>query len=313
MFGFLQGFSYGLFLSCLPWFLIGMIDPRMAVPVVPPTRWRAVLRYVFGLPFLAFALWLTSLWGGFSPSFNGWVLGLLAIAIEVPVERRWRGWLARRKSRVDQTRIEAEARAKQAERERAAREAGTAELDPGHPPVDADNVVRALCAAKKRLLDVQRPDLAGQADRLYTRYSRVLDTLTAKFDARELTHGRSRAMVGEVCMAAADNLGAMHSLAAGVLGIDTAYVRRRLKQTKHTSHADEREALNQRLALVTDTERRLGDLTARNEAAMTTLDNAAVVMARVQTDRPQAALGADQALNDLQRFLAQAERYGHKS
>ena len=114
-------------------------------------------------------------------------------------------------------------------------------------------------------------------------------------------------------MAAADNLSAMHSLAAGVVGIDTAYVRRRLEQTKHTSHADEREALNQRLALVTDTERRLADLTARNEAAMTTLDNAAVVMGRVQTDRPQAALGADQALNDLQRFLAQAERYGQKS
>ncbi|WP_348762494.1 cobyrinic acid a,c-diamide synthase [uncultured Salinisphaera sp.] len=310
MFGFLQGFSYGLFLSCLPWFLIGMVDPRLAIPVTPPTRWRAVLRYVFGLPFVSFSLWLTSLWGGFDPSFNGWIAGLLAIAVEVPVERRWRGWLARRKERAAAARIEAEAQARQAAKERQAREAGTAELDPNHPPVGADAVILALCAGKKRLQDVKRPDLAGQADRLYTRYVRVLDALSAKFDARELTHGRSRSMVAEVCKAAADNLDAMHRLAAGVAGIDAAYVRRRLHETPERLHADERAALRERLELVADTERRLGDLAARNEAAMTTLDNAAVVMSRVQTDRPQAALGADQALGDLQRFLDQAERYG---
>jgi len=312
MFGFLQGFAYGLFLSCLPWFLMAMADPRLALPTEVASRWRAILRYWFIVPFIAFALWLTSLWGGFHPSLLGWLAGLGGVAVALPIERRWRQWrsrrLARRQARVDAV----EAARHRAVFEQAQREDGVAVLDPKEPPVAADNVVLALCRAKQNLLEARRADLATQADRLYTRYTRVLDTLAAKFDRRELTFGRSQSMVADVCLVAADNLNTMSSLAAGVVGIDHAFVRRRLKQQGKRLHADERDALQQRLDLVADTERRLNGLTARNEAAMTTLDNAAVVMARVQTDRPQAAVDADQALHDLTRFLDKADRYANE-
>ncbi|WP_423820626.1 hypothetical protein V5738_09760 [Salinisphaera sp. SPP-AMP-43] len=313
MFEFLQGFAYGLFLSCLPWFLIGMVDPRLAVPTEPPSRWQAILRYWFIVPFVAFLLWLTSLWGGFGPSFLGWLAGLAGLAVEIPVERWWRRWRRRRDDKRRAALEAAEVRRQHAEFERTQREDGVAELDPAAPPVDADDVVLALCRAKRSLIDTRRTDLAAQADRLYSRYAHVLDVLDSKFDRRELTFDRSRSMVGQVCLTAADNLNAMGSLAAGTVGIDADFVRRRLKQTDQRLHADEREALQQRLDLVADTERRLRDLSARNEAAMTTLDNAAVVMARVETDRPQAAVAADQALTDLQRFMDKAERYGHKA
>jgi len=36
-----------------------------------------------------------------------------------------------------------------------------------------------------------------------------------------------------------------------------------------------------------------------------------VAMARVDTRRPQASVSADQALGDLQRFVARADRYSH--
>ncbi|MGB7755143.1 MAG: hypothetical protein WBL23_03670 [Salinisphaera sp.] len=313
MFDFLQGFSYGLFLSCLPWFLVGMVDPRLAVPIEPPTRWHVVLRYVFGFPFLAFVLWLTSLWGGFSPSFLGWVAGLAALAVEIPAERGWRGWRRRREARRRQALEEARAREARTRSERARRETGVAELDPTSPPPDADDVVLALGRAKGVLLDARRADLAAQADRVYTRYRRVLDLLAAKFDSREVTFDRSRAMVVQVGLTAADNLQAMGSLAAGVVGIDADYVRRRLAETGPRAVADEREALQRRLDLVADTERRLVELSARNETAMTTLDDAVVVMSRVETGRPRADVSAEQALQDLKGFIDKAERYGHKT
>ncbi len=313
MFGFLQGFAYGLFLSCLPWFAIGMVRPDLAVPRELPYRWQVIVRYWFLFPFVAFLLWLTSLWGGFSPSLAGWLAGLAAIAVEVPLERRWRRWRA---DRAQRRRVAV--RAEVAERTRAAlehqqREAGLAVLDPAQPPVGADDVILALCAAKQQLLDVRRPDVAIQADRLYTRYAHVLEVLHAKFDETELTFERSRGLIAEVCRGAIDNLTAMASQARGVAGVDAEFVRRRLQREGDRLPAGEREALQRRLDLVGDTEHRLRERMARNEAAPTALDDTTVAVASVETSRPQASVAADQGLRDLRRFIDKAELYGRNS
>jgi hypothetical protein len=288
MFGFLQGFAYGLFLSCLPWFTVGMVRPDLALPTDPPWRWQVVLRYWFLFPFLAFLLWLTSLWGGFSPSLLGWLAGLAAIAVEIPLERR-------------------------AALEREQREAGLAVLDPDQPPVEADDVVIALCTAKRRLLEARRPDLAIQADRLYTRYAHVVDVLRSKFNDGELTLERASGLVAEVCRGAVDNLCAMASQARGVAGVDVDFVRRRLQREGDRLAAGEREALRRRLELVEHTEGCLRELMARNEAALTALDDTAVAVASVETARPQASVATDQALRDLRRFIDKAEHYGRNS
>lgn len=310
MFGFLQGFAYGLAVSCVPWFVAGMLNPRLAVPTEPPSRWEVVVRYWFVVPFIVFVLWLTSLWGGFSPTLAGWLAGLAAIAVELPVERRWRRWRAARAARRREAARDAEAARQRATLEREARESGVLVLEPARPPVGADDIVLALCEAKQRLLDARRPDLAAQADRLYTRYAHVLDVLGAKFDARELTFERSRGLVAEVCRGALDTLSTMASLARGVAGIDVAFVRRRLEREAAHLSVDERQALHRRLELFEDTERRLRELAARNEAALTALDDTAVAVARVETGRPQARVAADQALQDLRRFADKAALYG---
>jgi hypothetical protein len=310
MFGFLQGFAYGLAVSCVPWFVAGMLNPRLAVPTDPPSRWEVVVRYWFVVPFIVFVLWLTSLWGGFSPTLAGWLAGLAAIAVELPVERRWRRWRAARAARRREAARDAEAARQRATLEREARESGVLVLEPARPPVGADDIVLALCEAKQRLLDARRPDLAAQADRLYTRYAHVLDVLGAKFDARELTFERSRGLVAEVCRGALDTLSTMASLARGVAGIDVAFVRRRLEREAAHLSVDERQALHRRLELFEDTERRLRELAARNEAALTALDDTAVAVARVETGRPQARVAADQALQDLRRFADKAALYG---
>ncbi|GGX94690.1 hypothetical protein GCM10007160_22930 [Litchfieldella qijiaojingensis] len=310
MFGFLQGFAYGLFLTCLPWFLAGMINPALVVPTEAPNRLHVVLRYWLLVPFIAFLLWLTSLWGGFGPSLWGWLAGLGAIAVEIPLERSWRRWRAARRQRQLEAQRQAEAARRQAEAEREARESGVAVLDPAKPPVDADDVVLALCQAKQGLLEVKRPDLASQADRLYSRYVHVLEVLNARFDRGELAFQRSLGLITEVCLGAVDNLTAMASQARGVAGVDSTFVQRRLEREGKRLSVAERVALKRRLELVEETERHLRDLSARNESALTALDDTAVAMARIETGRPQASVAADQALADLRRFIDRAERYG---
>ncbi|WP_290648871.1 cobyrinic acid a,c-diamide synthase, partial [Aquisalimonas sp.] len=296
MLGFLQGFAYGLFVSCLPWFLVGMVNPALAVPNEPPSRFHVILRYWLAVPFIAFVVWMTSLWGGFGPSLAGWVVGLLAIAVEVPVERAWRRWRVRRAEQRRRREQQVREQQRQAQQQAAERESGVAVLDPSSPPADADAVVHDLCRAKQRLLDVQRRDLAIQVDRLYSRYTQGLAVLGSRFDASELTYVRSAGLLAEVCRGALDNFHAMASQAGSVAGVDAGYVRGRLQRQGDTLPTEERKALERRLELLDETEASLRTLAARNEAVITALDDAAVAVARIETARPHKSVAAERAL-----------------
>jgi len=309
MFGFLQGFAYGLLVSCPAWFMLGMFRPDLAAAGDPPSRLEVVARYWFVIPFLVFLTWITSLWGGFSPTLGGWLAGLAAIPLELAVERRWRRWRARSAALAREAARDAGAARRRAALEQEEREAGLLVLDPVCPPADADEIVRALCEAKRELLGARRPDLATQADRVFTRYRAVLDVLSRRFDPRELTHERARGMVVEVCRGTLDNLAAMGALAQGVAGIDTEFVRRRLERAGARLAGAERQALERRLELVASTEARLVELSGRNEAALTALDDTAVALAAIETGRPQASVTAEQALGDLRGFAERAGRY----
>ncbi|MEQ6916456.1 cobyrinic acid a,c-diamide synthase [Halomonas aquatica] len=310
MLGFLQGFSYGLFLTCLPWLLAGLVNPRLAVPVEPPSRLRVILRYCLVVPSISMVMWLTSLWGGFGPTLSGWLAGLVAIPLLLPLERRLRGWLGRRRDRRHRQSLSAEAARRRARQERDAHEADLTVLDPARPPEEADELVLALCRSKQALLDVNRPDLAVQADRVYSRYRHVLAVLEGRFHSGELAFVRARELVVQVCLGAVDTLNSMASQASGVVNVDGDFVRRRLSREDRRLGTEERTALMRRLELLEETERRLRELAARNESALTVLDDTAVSMARIETGRPQASVTAERALEELSRFVSRADRYG---
>lgn len=312
MLGFLQGFSYGLFMTCLPWLLVGLFNPALALPVPTPGRLRVILRYCLVVPFISMLLWLTSLWGGFGPSLVGWLAGIVAIPVALPVERTLRGWLARRREGRRQALAAAETRRQRAQQEHEAHEAGLAVLDPLSPPQGADDLVLAMCRAKQGLLDVNRPDLAIQADRLYSRYRHVLDVLGSRFHLGELAFARSRGLVAEVCLGAVDTLNTMESQARGVVSVDGDFVRRRLAREGKRLSEEERAALLRRLDLLVETEQRLDSLSASIESALTVLDDTAVAMAQIETARPQASVTAEKALEDLRRFVEGADRYARK-
>lgn len=309
MLEFLQGFAYGLFLTCLPWSLVGLVKPRLALPTQNPGRFQVLFRYGLLLPFISIVLWMTSLWGGFGPSLGGWLAGLVAVGVTLPLERGWRRWRSRRRQHQLEQRLATEAKRRSTQRTSAARESGVAELDPTRPPADADAAILALCRAKQQLLDTQREDLAGQVDRFYTRYQHVMGLLTARFDRSELAFERSRSLISEVCLGAVDTFTTMAAQARGVMGLDGDYVRRRLAQEGSRLAVEERIALKRRLELIEETERRVRRLVAKNESALTLLDDTAVALARVETGRPQASLATDQAFEELRRFIEGAQRY----
>lgn len=312
MLGFLQGFSYGLFMTCLPWLLVGLFNPGLALPVPAPSRLQVIFRYCLLVPFISVLLWLTSLWGGFSPSLFGWLAGIVAIPVALPVERTLRGWLGRRRKRRQEVQRMAEARQRRAQEERKAYEAGVSVLDPTRPPEGADELVLVMCRAKQSLLDVHRPDLAILADRLYSRYRHVLNVLGSRFNTGELAFERSRGLVTQVCLGAVDTLNTMASQARGVVSVDGNYVRQRLSQEGKRLSEEERTALVRRLDLLVETEYRLNRLTARIESALTVLDDTAVSMARIETARPQASVTTEKALEDLRHFVEGADRYARK-
>lgn len=312
MLGFLQGFSYGLFMTCLPWLLVGLFNPALALPGLTPGRIQVIIRYCMVIPFISMLLWLTSLWGGFSPSLLGWLAGIVAIPAALPIERTLRGWLARHRARLQMKQTVSEARKRRAVEERNAYESGVSVLDPTKPPAGADDLVLAMCRAKQSLLDVQRPDLAILSDRLYSRYCHVMDVLGERFHTGELAFERSRGLVTQVCLGAVDTLTTMASQARGVVSVDGNYVRGRLERENKRLSEEERAALVRRLDLLVETEHRLNKLSARIESALTVLDDTAVSMARIETARPQAAVTTEKALEDLRRFVEGADRYARK-
>jgi len=310
MFEFLQGFAFGLFVTFVPWFVAGLYDPRLAVPEELATRWQVILRYAVAMPALAMLLFLTSLWGGFGASLGGWLAGLVAVPTALFLERRWWRWRAARAGRE---------RAAIRERQRdelaqAYRERDLLTLDPALAPTNADAVVLQLWEVKRELVGLRRPDLAVQADRLFTRYQRALAVLDDKFDTRELTYERARGLVAEVGREASAGLGAMVELVHGSAGLDADFVRERLERAPARLNPTEREALQRRLAIADETERRLAEIAAGNEAALTALDHVAVAVARIDTGRAQSgsAGNMEQALHELRRFAERAGLYGRQ-
>lgn len=309
MLGFLQGFAYGLWVSCMPWLILGMVRPHWALPTDPPRRWQLFLRYGLIAPSIAMVSWLTSLWGGLEPSLAGWLCGLAAIPLSVWVERGLRRHRKQSLVRLEQQARQAEQARRLAEQNKAKQESGLLVLDPERLPPGADELVRALCELKRGLLQVSDPVSAAQVDRLYSRYVRVNDLIRARFDVRELAYQRALGLVQEVSHAATGRLEELLRERTSTAGMDLDYVRHRLFASGEALSAGERKALERRLELVEEGERRARELVAANEAALTALDDTAVAVSRIDTRRQHTGAAADDALQELQRFAANAERY----
>lgn len=155
---------------------------------------------------------------------------------------------------------------------------------------------------------------ASQISLLRDKLGNLSEILKRRLDSGELTYGRYLGMAQEVYGAALDNLYDVAVALRSVSTIDVDYIGKRLQELDREGDptADqEREykALHERNALLEDQTRRVAQLMAQNESAMTVIDQTAAALAATRTSPGHAKLDADTAMAELEQLAARAGKY----
>jgi hypothetical protein len=144
-----------------------------------------------------------------------------------------------------------------------------------------------------------------QLDALLHKRQSLINVLTRRLDAGELTYARYLSTSQQVFDSALDNLHEVAVAYESISTIDETYIERRLSElATDDSDADaaarERETLQRRRDLRTTQRRRIAQLLAQNESALTALDRTTTALADVPIGkRPEDADAAMAALEEL--------------
>lgn len=144
------------------------------------------------------------------------------------------------------------------------------------------------------------------------------DVLKRRLNAGEVTYGRYLGTAEQVYLAALDNLHDVAIALTSIGGIDRDYVESRLRElARNSTLGDEQRretsSLEERRVLLERQERQVSDLLARNEAAMTALDNTAAALAETRTAKGRASMDADVAMRELEQLAERARKYSAAS
>lgn len=173
--------------------------------------------------------------------------------------------------------------------------------------IDQDEIA-ALRAELGALADTQPTE---QLDALLQKRQTLINVLQRRLDAGELTYARYLATSQQVFASALDNLHEVAVASESISTIDEAYIDRRLAELaaddSDAEAADrERATLERRRDLRTTQRRRIAQLLAQNEAALTALDRTTTALADVPIGKRPA--DADAAMAELE---ALADRTGN--
>jgi len=177
---------------------------------------------------------------------------------------------------------------------------------PKLPEVDAEEMARL--AEELEALDNSRP--ARQLKSLEEKRDNLVEVLNRRLEAGELTYARYLSTAQRVYMAALDNLSEVAVAERSISAIDSEYIDSRLGELAELdteSARAERASLSDRQALREDQERRVADLLAQNESAMTTIDRTATALADVPIGKQ--AQDADEAIAALREMAERASKY----
>lgn len=175
---------------------------------------------------------------------------------------------------------------------------------------EVDPATLAALTTELEALSDDRP--ARQLRALQEKKDNLTEILRRRLDAGELTYGRYLATSQQVHSAALYNLHEAAVSIRSVSAIDPEYMAARLDELVDSSDGDaaaerERESLEGRRALLDEQTRRIADLLAQNESAMTALDRTATALASAPIGRrPQ---DADAAMQALEELAARAHKY----
>jgi hypothetical protein len=150
-----------------------------------------------------------------------------------------------------------------------------------------------------------------QLDALLQKRQTMIKVLQRRLDAGELTYARYLATSQEVFSSALDNLHEVAVASESISTIDETYIDRRLAElAADDSDADsaerERATLERRRELRTSQRRKIAQLLAQNEAALTALDRTTTALADTPIGKQPA--DAEAAMAELE---ALADRTGN--
>ena len=157
-------------------------------------------------------------------------------------------------------------------------------------------------------LDDTRP--ARQLNAIQEKRDSLIGVLNRRLEAGEMTYARYLSTAQQVYLAALENLREVAVAEQSVSAIDDDYINQRLEelvdQEDETATA-ERTSLEDRRSLRETQEKKVADLLAQNESAMTLLDRTATALADAPIGRqPQ---DAEAAMEALQEMADRASKY----
>lgn len=160
-----------------------------------------------------------------------------------------------------------------------------------------------------RLADTQPME---QLDALLQKRQSLINVLTRRLDAGELTYGRYLSTSQQVFGSGLDNLHEVALAYESISTIDETYIDRRLAELEaddsDVESADrERATLERRRELRTTQRRRIAQLLAQNESALTALDRTTTALADVPIGKKPG--DADAAMAALEELADRANKY----
>jgi PIN domain nuclease of toxin-antitoxin system len=171
---------------------------------------------------------------------------------------------------------------------------------------------RELAALADELDAIDDPQPAEQLRALQQKRETLIKVLERRLDAGELTYARYLATAQQVYSSALDNLHEVAVAHQSISTIDEAYIDRRLGElavddSDSESTERERSSLVRRRDLRSEQRKRIAQLMAQNESALTALDRTTTALAEVPIGRRPD--DADAAMAALEELADRASRY----
>lgn len=170
---------------------------------------------------------------------------------------------------------------------------------PKLPEVEPEEMARL--EEELAALDDTRP--AHQLQAIQEKRDSLVGVLNRRLEAGEMTYARYLSTAQQVYLAALDNLHEVAVAEQSISAIDDDYIAQRLDDLvgqEDQAALSERSSLEDRRALLDSQEKKIADLLAQNESAMTVLDRTATALADAPIGRqPQDAQAAMEALQEM--------------
>jgi hypothetical protein len=147
------------------------------------------------------------------------------------------------------------------------------------------------------------------------KYLEITETLTHKLDGGELMYGRFMGLVEQVYLGLLDNLREIVEILQGIPDTegDPKRLQKKLEQTEDENESRKLKALLKRFDLRNSQLKKVDELLARNEEAITELESTMVAVSSIKTDNKLADVDHEEAIQQLrgiaQRVTTSYENY----